>query len=225
MAANAADRVANALRAELMNGTLKPGDRMREEELASRFEVGRYTVRAALAKLVSSRVLDHEPFRGACVPVITRERVDQLHDFRVVLEIGSLRLLREHGGTLRGIERATEALAALPDSAAWEDVTVAHNEIHRAIVAATGNERLQQAFAICEEELEFMLALVRPHVTVRTLARLHLDLLDGLRFGADKAELALRQDLANGYGAFIDALTQERDGTRSGGGGARDKED
>ncbi|WP_432421440.1 GntR family transcriptional regulator [Nocardia carnea] len=173
---NAAERVAAQLRDELLSGSHRPGERIREEELAARFGTGRYTVRAALRSLVVSGLLDHRPNRGAIVPLLSRERVDELFDHREVLEVGALRLAQRHGVDLSAVVEATRALQNLPDSTPWAEVIVTHQRIHRELVVAAGNRKLSQAYAQCEEELHYVVSTVRPDFTAGRLAQLHTTL-------------------------------------------------
>lgn len=63
----APERVARALRDELLDGAHPVGTRFREEDLAERFDVGRHTIRAGLRLLVERGRVIHEPNRGAVV--------------------------------------------------------------------------------------------------------------------------------------------------------------
>jgi DNA-binding GntR family transcriptional regulator len=198
--------IADRLREELLSGALLPGQRLKEEELAERFRVGRYTVRSALRTLVDARLLVHETNRGAEVPTLHSERVDELYEYRTILEVGSLRSVQAHGRSLKAIEDATAVLVSLPTDAAWPVVIGRHQEIHRAIVAASGNVRLIAAYRLCEEELQFVIATTRPAYSASRLAALHIDLLEKLHAGGDGALAALARDIEVGRRAVHDAM-------------------
>lgn len=201
------NRVTEALRCELLDGLFPPGTRLKEEDLAARFEVGRYTVRAALHSLVSSGLLVHEPNRGAFVRELTRERIDELFDFRAVVELGSLRLALEREADLSEVEAKVRELEALAVDAPWHEVITAHSAIHHAIVLASGNPRLINAYASCEDELQFMCAFTRPDFSPLKLAELHRTLMNALRTGGETALRALRHDLeVSGRTAMLCAL-------------------
>ena len=51
MAPSSPSRVAATLREEILNGTLAPGDRLSQEDIAERFGVSRQPVRDALRQL------------------------------------------------------------------------------------------------------------------------------------------------------------------------------
>ncbi|GAB3357875.1 GntR family transcriptional regulator [Modestobacter lapidis] len=203
---NAAGRLAALLREELLSARYPPGERLKEEELAARFRTGRYTVRAALRILVSSGLLDHRPNRGASVPLLTRDRVNEVSAYREVLEVGALRLALQRQADLDAFVAATRALERLPDDAPWIDVVETHQAIHTSLLVAAGNDRLLAAYLLCEEELRYIVSTVRPDFTAGRLAALHTRLLAGIHCGGDAAVTALEADLHTGRQAVLDAL-------------------
>jgi DNA-binding GntR family transcriptional regulator len=202
----AAATLAHKLRAELLDGTLPPGTRLKEEELAERFAAGRYTVRSALRTLVAAGLLEHVPNRGARVPFLLPARVDELYAYRTVLEVGALRLAQARHEPLAPIETATAALVELPEDTPWPQVIDVHQEVHRAIVQWSGNARLLEAYALCEQELALVVSSTRPNYTARQLAELHLRLLARLRRGGEPAATALTRDIEIGRRAVHDAM-------------------
>ena len=202
----AAAVLAEKLRAELLDGTLPPGARLKEEALAERFAVGRYTVRSALRTLVAAGMLEHEVNRGARVPELSAARVDELYEYRTILEVGSLRAGMARHQPLTVIEEATAALVRLSPETAWPKVIDVHQEIHRAIIGWSGNTRLRDAYALCEQEIEFVVASTRPDYTGIRLAELHVSLLARLRLGGDRAASALARDIEVGRKAVHKAI-------------------
>jgi DNA-binding GntR family transcriptional regulator len=198
--------IAGKLRDQLLDGSLRPGDRLKEEELAERFRVGRYTVRSALRTLVASGLLEHEANRGAEVPVLTRARVDELYEYRTILELGSLRAAQAHGASFAPVARATAVLDALSPDTGWPEVIGAHQEIHRAIVRLSSNSRLIAAYEVCEEELQFVIAMTRPAYTAQRLATLHVALLGKLEHGRQGEVTALADDIEVGRRAVHEAM-------------------
>jgi DNA-binding GntR family transcriptional regulator len=85
------DTVAGALRDGLRAGRWKPGDALRQEELAAEFGVSRIPVREALGRLQAEGLLVVEPNRGAFVPVLDAGEVSEIFDLRVLLETDALR--------------------------------------------------------------------------------------------------------------------------------------
>jgi DNA-binding GntR family transcriptional regulator len=202
----AAAVLAEKLRAELLDGTLPPGTPLREEALAERFGAGRYTVRSALRLLVTAGLLEHEVNRGARVPELSPARVDELYEYRTILETGSLRAGLARRLPLTPVEEASAALVALALDTPWPEVIGAHQEIHRSIVRWSGSTRLLDAYAACEQELEYVVASTRPDYTGLRLAELHTGLLDRLRVGGERAVSALTRDIEIGRKAVHKAV-------------------
>ena len=206
-ARSAPERVADTLREEVLDGVLPPGERLREEALCERFGVGRHTVRAALNILVGAGLVVHERHRGASVRPLTRARIDESFDFRNAVELGSLRLALARGADLSPVEDAVRELESLPESTPWRQLIECHGRIHHEIVGAAGNAPLLRAYRSCEDELQLLLAVVRPDFSAQRLARLHRRLMDDLRRGGEIAVQALTDDLErSGRAAVLHAL-------------------
>lgn len=194
------DRLAAVLRARVLAGDLPPGHRLREEALAAEHGVARHTVRAALRALAAQRLAVVEPHRGVRVAALDGDALRDLFELRTALEVEAARLLADRHGLdpwPPGVEAAAAALDAacavrVPDRAA---VDAAHAALHHALVAAAGSPRITAAHAGLEAEGRLALVQSRAALPVDRMARLHRDLLAGLRAeGPD----ALRRHLHEG---------------------------
>ena len=217
-AQTAPERVAGALRDELLDGAHPVGTRFREEELAERFDVGRHTIRSGLRLLVERGLVVHERHRGAVVASLSKQRIDEIFDYRKVLELGALRMAldakADFGSVLTEVERL-EALAEKSPGASWREVTRAHGAIHRAIVEAAGNEHLAESYRRCEDEIRLLLTFVRPDFDAARLATVHRDLLAKLQSGGKTALDALTEDIDGmGRAALLAALRRAEDSAR-----------
>ncbi|MBP2472907.1 DNA-binding GntR family transcriptional regulator [Crossiella equi] len=74
------------LREEVLDGTLVPGQRLVEAELAERYGVSRAGVRAALLDLTTEGLLERVPNRGARVRVVSLREAVEITECRMVLE-------------------------------------------------------------------------------------------------------------------------------------------
>ncbi|MGP7997419.1 MAG: GntR family transcriptional regulator [Streptosporangiaceae bacterium] len=79
-------RVASYLRGAILGGQLRPGDRIRQEEVADRLGASRLPVREALRMLAAEGLTELEPHKGARVPRLTRHEVDVIYQMRERLE-------------------------------------------------------------------------------------------------------------------------------------------
>jgi DNA-binding GntR family transcriptional regulator len=82
----ASARIAGRLRAEILRGDLRPGDRIRQEEVAERFGASRLPVREALRILEAEGLTEHETHKGARVPRLSQHEVEVIYQMRERLE-------------------------------------------------------------------------------------------------------------------------------------------
>ncbi|MGI5894342.1 MAG: GntR family transcriptional regulator [Candidatus Merdivicinus sp.] len=87
------ERIYHTLRQEILNLTLKPGQQLREDDLARRFGVSRSPVRAAVSRLSTEKLLRVEPRKGTFVTEIEMDYVRQLIFLRTSVELRMLPLL------------------------------------------------------------------------------------------------------------------------------------
>jgi DNA-binding GntR family transcriptional regulator len=197
-------RIADALREEILAGRLRGGEPLREERLAERFAVSRHTVRTALAHLAGTGLVRAEPFAGVRVAALDAAQAAELQDLRRALESEAADILvRRHGGdpwpeAVRApVERAIERLAAA--EASGDDVAVlrAHAAVHLALVAAAGSPRITRAHAQLSDELHLLLLHARPRYAPGELADQHRALLDDVqRLGAEPVRAHLADTVA-----------------------------
>ena len=78
--------VANLIRDEIASGRLRPGQRLRQDEIAERYDVSITPVREAFAKLKAAGLVQVTPQRGATVYRPTRDDVRHTYEIRERLE-------------------------------------------------------------------------------------------------------------------------------------------
>ena len=180
-AATAVDRVADAVRAEILTGALPADAPLREEAAAARYSVSRHTVRAAFQRLVAQRLAVAMPYRGVRVASFDRETIIALQQLRAALEVEAVRIAGERFGREwpdRVVGPARDALDRLAASADWLEAERLHAEFHHALVAASGSPRIIEAHAALGAELLLFLLHVRPHYTLESLVAEHRELLE-----------------------------------------------
>ncbi len=111
------DRVYDQLRRTLINGGFAAGDMLRIVDLADRLKTSTMPVREALGRLVSEQALEALPNRSVRVPLITRERLDDLERARILIEgrlvaLACKRLTAEDLEGLKQLNRDCEAAFA-----------------------------------------------------------------------------------------------------------------
>ncbi|WP_276612477.1 GntR family transcriptional regulator [Pseudorhodobacter turbinis] len=83
---NLGDRAYLALRAALMGGQLKPGEKLRLRPMSKRFGISATPMREAFLRLVSLDALALDARGTAMVPELTRDQLIEIRNIRVDLE-------------------------------------------------------------------------------------------------------------------------------------------
>lgn len=208
---SAADELAGAVRARILDGKLPAGVRLREQELSADYDVARHTVRAALRILAAEGLAVLEPHRGARVAALGAADVRGLYEVRTALEVEAARLaLARHAGRLPGeVRTAVRALSAAcrRRRPAWSAVVDAHDAVHASLVAASGSARILAAHRALAGETRLFLVQLRPSWTLDRMASDHERLLDDLEArGADALRDHLRE-AADAVLALVDAAS------------------
>jgi DNA-binding GntR family transcriptional regulator len=193
---SAVDELAAALRARILDGDLRPGLRLPEQELCTTYLVARHTARAALRALAAEGLVVIEPHRGARVAALGPADVEGLYELRTALEVEAARLaLERHDGRLPGsVHTAVKRLSAVcaRRRPGWSAVVDAHEAVHAALVGAANSPRIAAAHEALEAETRLFIVQVKMTWTLERMADDHERLVDELETrGTD----ALREHL------------------------------
>jgi DNA-binding GntR family transcriptional regulator len=86
LAANASDAAAALIRSAIYDGRLRPGERLKEGELAARLQISRTPVREALRQLNIEGLVRSTPKRGAVVQSYEAQELADIYELRLRLE-------------------------------------------------------------------------------------------------------------------------------------------
>lgn len=187
------------LRRDIAAMRLRPGTRLSENELATRFGTSRAPVREALIRLVEDGLIEVRPQRGSFVSAISLAAMEQGRLVREALEVAIIRRACEQKLSSEAIARCEAAISQQVASKRDPERFTYYDDIfHRAFAEATS---LHGVWAIIErEKVQFdrLRILSLPDVTpVNHLIAQHRDILNAVvRGNADKAEKAVRAHLA-----------------------------
>lgn len=129
----------DALRGELLAGSIRPGETLSQNALAARFGVSRIPVRDALQALAGEGLVELGP-RGARAISLSRDEVGEIYELRLMLECDLLRraAARMDRPTIEAIDRVrrkSDIDAATPQWAASDWA------FHQALYAPAGRTR------------------------------------------------------------------------------------
>jgi DNA-binding GntR family transcriptional regulator len=83
---NIQDTIVDGIRDMILNGPLKPGDRLRQDELANTFGVSTMPIREALRQLQAEGLVIFRPRRGATVASLSVSEYEEIYRLREELE-------------------------------------------------------------------------------------------------------------------------------------------
>lgn len=141
----------------IQNGTLRPGTRMREVELAKSLGISRTPVREALGRLMSEGLAVNDPVRGMIIAELDYANVNELYAMREVLEGTAARFAAQHASEaeitilLELIERERQL-----DGASAADM-VNHNRVfHDTLYRAAHNRYLVKTLSTLRETMALL---------------------------------------------------------------------
>lgn len=202
------DELAARIRAQILEGQIKLGERLQQAALARDLEVSRTPVREALRKLETEGMVELIPNRGAIVRGPTARELREAYEVRAELEGMASERAAEwiSGEQLVQLARASERFeefaerTAASDNARQADLaewTEANNLFHEVIQEAAGNGQLQRMIRLLHHSFPRNLtaqALGRDTRLLRQNALEHRDILQAIEAGdGDRARLTMRE--------------------------------
>jgi DNA-binding GntR family transcriptional regulator len=200
------EQIRSTILARISEAIYRPGDRLKQADLAREFNVSQGTVREALSELEALGVLESECYRGTRVRMLSDSELREVYQLRGILEQAAAELT---GSVPQpDLEFLQKTVDAMVKAARKGDVTgyVRQNfEFHRRIVSLAGNQALLRSW-------ESLAIGVRSHLTVARVtdhlaevAASHQRIIDALKAG--NAKLAGRQ-LREHADSFVPAPTK-----------------
>lgn len=140
------EKILETIREAILKGTLKPGEKVAEPELAERFGISRTPIREAFRQLESEGYLTVIPRKGAVVTALSEQDVQEFYAIKSILEgyaaeLAASRLSEKEIEKLETINERLKTLAKEGDVKAFFRV---HNEFHELFLKASGNSKLYE---------------------------------------------------------------------------------
>jgi DNA-binding GntR family transcriptional regulator len=218
VATNLASLALERLERAILEGDLKPGQRLSETELARRFGISRGPLREAIGQLEGRKLVERVTNQGARVVWLSPTELIDLLVIRESLEGTACRLATE-----RMTDAELDDLDAMLEAHAADSTLVAgkgyfqgagEKDFHGRIARASANSRL---ITMLEGELYSLLRLYRHRLSMRPgrpqdALDEHRAILAAMRSrDADKAEAAMRAHIRNSRSAVAELMAAEAD--------------
>lgn len=152
---NAAETAYAVLREAIVTSVLKPGTRLRADELAKKLGVSKTPVREALRKLQAEDLVTMQPGNALTVKSISEEQLFEIYYTREALEGMAARLAAENAGQielakLRAIHDEMKAPGAAANLKQFRHLS---GEFHLAVFRAARNDTLYRLLKHLQEQI------------------------------------------------------------------------
>ena len=140
----------DVLHEKIISGIYKPGDWLRQEDIATQLGVSMTPVREALDLLVSAGLAERVPYRGVRVREMSTKDVVEAYGLRLLLEAV---IAREAAGNItreqiQGLERMLEEMRKHESLDEMSDARRLSRDFHSAIAQASRNDLLIKLYEI-----------------------------------------------------------------------------
>ncbi|MHB1683025.1 MAG: GntR family transcriptional regulator [Bacilli bacterium] len=182
-----ANGAVDLLRKMILNGVLKPGERINEVHLARQMQISRGPVREALLMLQTEGLVIHEINRGSTVSILSPDDAREIYTLRGLLEGEAAQLAIAHLGDshFAELERLLAQFQTFLEARDFEQLSLCDIAFHRVIVDAAGHSRM----ALVHQQMDvlvgamFMTISSKVPVRVGKVVQIHEVLVDALRTG------------------------------------------
>lgn len=145
-----------ALCRALRAGVIKPGDRLREEDVARRLSVSRTPVREALGRLLARRLIEPAGGRGMIVRRLELAEALELYALREILEGAAARLAAQHAASAEIQMMRDHAAAFEAASQSPREMERENRLLHETIFRAARNRYLDAALRDMQDSLALL---------------------------------------------------------------------
>ena len=153
--------VSDQIRGRILDGTLKPGERLVEDRLSAELGVSRVPVREALRGLSAEGLVTLLPRRGATVVEVTPESVAELVEVRALLEGLNAKLAAQRHDP-KIVEQLKDTLARGNEAAKTgtaEELAHLNAEFHERLAVASRNTVLSEVMRGLRERTSIAFAI------------------------------------------------------------------
>lgn len=191
----------------ILEGELKPGDRVVETRIARELDVSQSPVREAIRDLAGVGFLEIEPYRGARIRQFTREEF--LDDMEIRGELEAIAAERAATRiTDSQIERLKALVAemhALGETGDPHGQAMKNTEFHRTVVEAAGSAALERLWSMLEPFARTYLTAMAPGADLVWLGDRHSSIVEALEAGdSEIAASVMRQHASEARALLVD---------------------
>ena len=206
------EKILETIRDAILKGSLKPGERVSEPDLADRFGISRTPIREAFRQLESEGYLQVVPRKGAVVASLSERDIEEFYAIKILLEGFAARMAAENISE-KDIERLEVINGRLRQIAKEGDVKNffrIHNEFHEVFIKAAGNEKLYEMITqLVMRFKRLRLASLSQPGRMEISAEEHRNMIEAFRRrDGDRAENLVKRTATIGADVLIQSMSQ-----------------
>lgn len=195
-------QAADVIREQILNGTLAPGTRLLEINLAEQFNLSRATIRSALQQLTYEGLVVQLPYKGCTVSGLSSQDAWELYTLRSALESLAARLaaLAITPSQAKELNVALQQLIKAVQKGNWSQIADADFALHKGIIQLAGHRRLQEQYKIVEQQIRlYIISCNAIHPDLDDIVEQHRKLVNAICSGdASTAEQIARDHNIDG---------------------------
>ncbi|MBI5579814.1 MAG: GntR family transcriptional regulator [Deltaproteobacteria bacterium] len=204
------------LRQTIVRGSIAPGTRLVESQIAEAQGISRTPVREAIHKLERERFIERLPHGGFSVLELSREEIVETFGIRSVLEGYAARLaaINHQPGQLKRLKEKIDEFQRLLDTKHLEGLPQVNTEFHDLLYALSNSPRLIRMIdALRDHIYRYRQIILKEAGRARTSNEDHRLILESIRTrDAEGVEQLVREHILRGQQMALNAF--ESDGFR-----------
>ena len=171
--------ISDFLHENIISGKYKPGEWLRQEDIAQQLDVSMTPVREALDLLVASGLAERVPYRGVRVHEIVVKDVVEAYGMRLYLEVAISQEAAKHitPEQIQSLERTLDEMKKHETLNEMSKSRQLSRDFHSAIAEATGNELLIRLYSVVSNAfpdwLLYEALFRRPEILPESMSDMH----------------------------------------------------
>lgn len=208
------EKILETIRDAILKGSMKPGERVSEPDLADRFGISRTPIREAFRQLESEGYLQVVPRKGAVVASLSERDIEEFYAIKIILEGFAARIAAEKlsDKDIERLEAINERLEAIVKEGDVKKFFRVHNEFHEVFIKAAGNEKLYDMInQLVMKFSRLRLASLSQPGRMEISVEEHRNMIEAFRnHDGKKADSLVRHAATIGADVLIQSMAQEK---------------
>jgi DNA-binding GntR family transcriptional regulator len=201
------EKIRSSLEGAILQGKIKPGDRLIENELSHRLGISRGPIREAFRSMEKEGLIKMVPRKGAVVRSLSPEDLSETYEIISVLEGLAGRLFCERGtkGDLARLKKLYQEMEAQVKNNNLSKYEELNRRFHDVFISGSRNKRIKQICSTIQKQILWfqkvtLSSMGRPEISLKE----HKRILDAFsKRDSGRAEHEVREHLDGAAKAYL----------------------